>query len=479
MIACLVAGSFAVHFIVNMCYDWVTSPVILTLSPQTTDLKDIPFPAVTICNINKVRKSVALDILNRSTIWSASIERKLLNDYCHRPQDPRDVSINENEIPWATVQEFLFKVSQNCSKMMVACFWRGEKFNCNKLFAPSLTDDGFCCAFNVVKKEYLFNNAGWTGLNHTVPFDSVDWTMEKGYPEGTPPYTLPWRPWGPGSHTGLKVVLDAELDEFFCSTEVSVGFKLAVHNPKETPKMKAYASTVQPGHETRVVVEPAIWTSSREQLQNVPLDKRNCLFHNEKILAFYRTYSFRNCMLECETNNTLQSCGCVFFYMSRHESVKVCGRNESKCALKALNSMASVDDGDPYTSLEGENFTKGCGCIPGCFSLTYRKRLSTTILNDKASFIPKNIMGGKNSSYFSKNMAIVNVYFAEAHFTSIHRALLYTVTDFLANTGGLLGLFMGFSFLTAVEAFYFLTLRIWCFVVRNRQIPDGEPSMRP
>jgi amiloride-sensitive sodium channel len=92
--------------------------------------------------------------------------------------------------------------------------------------------------------------------------------------------------------------------------------QIAVHSPKETPKMKAYAFTVQPGQETRVNVEPTIWTSDRGELKDVPVAKRNCFFHDEKHLAFYHTYSQLNCMLECETNFTIQACGCVFFYMS-------------------------------------------------------------------------------------------------------------------------------------------------------------------
>lgn len=39
------------------------------------------------------------------------------------------------------------------------------------------------------------------------------------------------------------------------------------------------------------------------------------------------------------------------------------------------------------------------------------------------------------------------------------RSELFGLTDFLANCGGLLGVFLGFSFLSLVEIFYFFTLR--------------------
>lgn len=47
-----------------------------------------------------------------------------------------------------------------------------------------------------------------------------------------------------------------------------------------------------------------------------------------------------------------------------------------------------------------------------------------------------------------------------------------------ANTGGLLGLFLGFSFLSAVEALYFLTLRLWCsFRRRQKKITPPSPKL--
>ena len=55
---------------------------------------------------------------------------------------------------------------------------------------------------------------------------AVDWTPESGYPPHTPAGTLPWRPRGAGSHLGLTVILNAETEQFYCSTSASKGFKV-------------------------------------------------------------------------------------------------------------------------------------------------------------------------------------------------------------------------------------------------------------
>lgn len=47
---------------------------------------------------------------------------------------------------------------------------------------------------------------------------------------------------------------------------------------------------------------------------------------------------------------------------------------------------------------------------------------------------------------------------------------MYGKTDFVANCGGLLGLFMGVSVLSIVEALYFCTLRLSCNLRRRRML---------
>lgn len=59
-------------------------------------------------------------------------------------------------------------------------------------------------------------------------------------------------------------------------------------------------------------------------------------------------------------------------------------------------------------------------------------------------------------------MTRVNIFFKDTQFITSRRSELYGPTDFLANCGGLLGVFLGCSFLSLFEIFYFLTLRLWC-----------------
>lgn len=61
-------------------------------------------------------------------------------------------------------------------------------------------------------------------------------------------------------------------------------------------------------------------------------------------------------------------------------------------------------------------------------------------------------------------MTRLTLFFKEQQFITSERNELYGQTDFLANCGGILGLFTGFSFLSIVEIIYFLSLRLICNV---------------
>ncbi|KAK3911815.1 Pickpocket protein 28 [Frankliniella fusca] len=55
-------------------------------------------------------------------------------------------------------------------------------------------------------------------------------------------------------------------------------------------------------------------------------------------------------------------------------------------------------------------------------------------------------------------------------FTTIGRTESYSQPEFLADCGGLLCLFSGFSLITLVEAFFHLVVRWWCHTFRKRRL---------
>ncbi|CAK9808428.1 Pickpocket protein 28 [Anthophora quadrimaculata] len=459
----------ASYYIWFLYQKWVSTPIIISLSPEPVSLNEFPFPSVTICNMNNVKKSEA----NRINAGNDARKKLLLEDRCNFENNSVTLDLDESAITWNSMRHFMINVSQSCTEMLHLCQWHGNLTDCEKIFNPSMTDEGMCCNFNSVHKKYLFYNPrDWADLNITFPFNTIDWTPETGYNDSTSADSIPWRPYGAGQFYGLTLVLDADMDEYYCSSSASVGFKMLLHNPVETPKIAEFAFTVTPGEETRVIVTPRISTASKTII-SVPQRKRKCFFTSERKLRYYRTYTQRNCILECEANFTQKICKCVQYYMPKSSNTPICEKKDDNCATDARRAMEVklYDDDSGITSFNVSE-TPSCNCYPGCYEINYNVEISQSKLVPTFTIAESYVK--KNKQYFTRNMAVVHLFFVDSQFTKYVKNELFGFTEFLSSTGGLLGLFMGFSFLSLVEIVYFATLRLWCRAYKNRQTPHNN-----
>lgn len=103
----------------------------------------------------------------------------------------------------------------------------------------------------------------WEGSNANYSKGvAIDWTPERGYPKEMPENGFPRQAAGSGHNMGLTVGLNCDVSNYYCSSTNSYGFKILLHAPTETPKVKNFGFFVAPGTEVRVVVTPRINTAS-------------------------------------------------------------------------------------------------------------------------------------------------------------------------------------------------------------------------
>ncbi|XP_065341967.1 pickpocket protein 28-like [Cloeon dipterum] len=480
----------AAFLIFDLYKTWDANPVIVSFSASSTPITDIPFPAITICNMNNARRSVAESILSPSADHqTVDVERVLLNDVCNMslfPEGPRNSTSRKKPIKispqWDDFRDFMIKVNEPCHELLLKCQWSGETFSCSDLFNSALTDEGLCCVFNRVPRDLLFRNPDdLPDLNITFPFSAFDWSPEKQYPFNTSRKTLPWRPEGAGKHLGLTIILDLELHEYFCSSTASAGLKMLLHNPVESPKMSSFGAAISPGKENFVVIRPEL-TRSTGKIEPTKVNKRHCFFLHERSLRFYRTYTKHNCAMECEANYTLAKCGCVEYFMPKDKNTRICDRDDDECAVTASADVELhlLDDGRKYKKTTS-NANPSCHCLPGCHELTYAAETSSSTLVDTFPANKKyDITSSKinNITYFKDNVVIMHFFFMDMQVVSYEKDERTNFVNFLASTGGLLGLFHGFSVLSAVEVLYFLTIRLLCswrkHAGKNNHVAAGE-----
>lgn len=96
-------------FISNVWQKWNETPVIIGMNPTATDIKDFPFPAVTICNMNQVKRSFVNGLKTER-------DRTILDSICSQG-DQLNATFSPDSViegKWSYVRQFLLNASQSC-----------------------------------------------------------------------------------------------------------------------------------------------------------------------------------------------------------------------------------------------------------------------------------------------------------------------------------------------------------------------------
>ncbi|KAL1402838.1 hypothetical protein pipiens_005902 [Culex pipiens pipiens] len=320
--------------------------------------------------------------------------------------------------------DFLRNMSVSLDEMLMYCKWRNDMDYCNNIFTETLTEEGLCFTFNgiaaddMLRKEELHKDYAYTTENRS----SVQWTLENEYPQVSKQY--------------FRVPLQQEVI---------------------------------------ISVKPQMITTS-DGLRDYAPHRRQCYFNHERRLKYFQVYTQQNCELECITNYTLRSCGCVKFSMPRDDRTEVCGASKIECYNEAEDELLSQEV--KYSVDKSYDFRAKCDCLPACTSVQYDAEIS------QADFNWKNLFMAYKSpldEFPGVQLSRLTIYFKEAQFITSKRSELYGVTDFLANCGGLLGLFMGVSLLSLVEILYFCLIRP-CSILRSstrsKQADGNQPVLQ-
>jgi acid-sensing ion channel, other len=194
--------------------------------------------------------------------------------------------------------------------------------------------------------------------------------------------------------------------------------------------------------------------SSLEALK--PKD-RKCYLDGERKLKYFKMYSKVLCDRECLSFVILENCGCVPYFMSRNESMKVCNIKGMTCASGFDNAM--TNDFNYLYEKYGV-----CECLSSCNEVFYIYEILEKPYDKKFS-------KEWDSNLFKKDF-INSLLFrltneTTLHFKYKHDEILpmlsyekFALKDFLSFAGGLLGLFAGISVLSLIELFYFFTIRL-------------------
>ncbi|EDV55604.1 pickpocket protein 28 [Drosophila erecta] len=459
-----------VHLISNIYVKWDSTPVIIGISPQATSILKVPFPAITICNMNQVQRSLVANYREGSN------ESALLKVLCESgswesSQTEEEFSASNFATNKLKISEFLSNHSQSCERMLLFCRFSAVERNCSQLFQQILTDEGLCCVFNFQPPEYLYkpfsnNNRNLTNADG---FESVMWDPESGYPAQLPPKYYPAPASGTGITLGFTAVLNGEMGEYYCSSTNGPGFKVYFHNPIEVPKVKEAGLISAIGYETNYRIE-MVRAEAVPAIRSISRDGRQCLFRNEKELIFYRIYTRLNCENECLAAFLYETCSCIpFDHPLIYSNASICSMVDMSCVRRA--QRASNRPGWAKCRQK---------CLPSCFDINYLASGFSFPLASNDFQLANPLVESFNKSYLSENIAVINVYYRESVYYGNTKNAYVGLTEFLSNVGGVMGLFMGFSVISLAEILYFLILKplVELFVWKRSSHVDSESSLK-
>lgn len=131
------------------------SPTITTIDTTNHPIWEVPFPSVTLCNLNKVYRPNSRRIT--TTLMSRGVSLERINEFYSllpnlmNPEFINDDFINISEILRNlsyTTETLMLELVQPCENLLKACFWKGNEYPCYKLFKISRSTEGICCSFN-------------------------------------------------------------------------------------------------------------------------------------------------------------------------------------------------------------------------------------------------------------------------------------------------------------------------------------------
>ncbi|XP_044256790.1 uncharacterized protein LOC123006401 [Tribolium madens] len=459
----LVSLACCLYMIYEILQKYQTSPVVVNFSTIDTPVYEFPFPSVTICPESKYSSKkfnftqIYFQVTENNKTINYDKTELLYFNYVNLLCDKNFIINNgENLLD----DGFYQHIQKLAPEIEMDCEFMGVTYDCKNIFTPVITDQGICYSFNILDRERIFTNHVVQHDDfYQVLNDSKNFNTDSGYDPESGINTYPRRALMSGALNSLDVYLKTNSNDtdYICSAFMQ-GFRILIHNPWDVPRLTQNYFRVPIDKIVTAAINPELILTS-EAVQKFSPETRQCYLSNERSLRHFKVYTQSNCLLECLTNYTLQKCGCVNYFMPRDNLTRICGSGNVDCMEEAENELKVKNFGDRISE------KTLCDCKPPCTSLMYGVETSHSDFYWREYFkIRKrhNLKIDWEDAKDEDHWSIVSIFFKAEQFKTLERNELYGVCDLIANLGGLLGLFTGFSLITLVEIIYFLTLRIWC-----------------
>uniref|UniRef100_A0A1I8M9E3 Amiloride-sensitive sodium channel n=1 Tax=Musca domestica TaxID=7370 RepID=A0A1I8M9E3_MUSDO len=300
------------------------------------------------------------------------------------------------------------------------CYWRRVPFDCCSMFVVEKTEHGYCFVFNSI----LSKASQQLKEKHGAKF-----------------YPFHNSKAGQGSGLGFQIKMDNSMKRNESKLDDTITILI-----KRPEKLSNNGYTISAGTETYVIIRPEITESSKD-IRPLKKEQRNCFFEDENALQSYnvspvveRDLILNNCVNVCHEEHLRKYCNCTLpqFFLNTDAS--------------DIFSYDKRLEEDAYFSSAKPGMT--CSCLIPCNIIEYYTSLTTLPLT-----APTN---STEEQYYK-----VDVHYQSEVVIKYRTSLEFTSIDLIANFGGIFGLCLGASMVSAVELLYYLTVGLALYLYDN------------
>ncbi|XP_052126950.1 sodium channel protein Nach-like isoform X2 [Frankliniella occidentalis] len=456
----------------TMYHEYRTQVPITTVQSTHYHVSLVPFPAVAICDINKIRKSrvqaLAAKLIREHGLASVTQEeltgllRFLGRLYDHsREGEEYIMRLEELFITYNVTLDYrgvMQMLGTQCDELLLACRWAGKAKPCTELFETRKTMEGYCCTFNYVRPTDNFDTS-YDETGEVVAEDAQ-------------------RSLADGPMMGLSVLVNSNISDYFYPLLPTTGVKLLVFNPNDYPDTASggLIEKLVMAQEEVFFTLSSVTTKPTAEVVGLSKERRGCLFNNEKIL-FSNFYSYSDCLMDCRVQSMRNLCGCLPFYSpvkGKEEDTRVCEIGDLRCLNKHTEMWQTLRPRQDLPGLELEmTQSLECNeCFPACGDTVYHVETTSMplqqVLMDHSNFL---------RGFKVENHSAFHIYFGSTSQSLMNKSVRMAWPDLLSNVGGICGVFVGFSAMSVIEFLYFFTLRVFVALSSRRRMSLGRAAV--
>ena len=431
-----------VQGIVNHIIHLSSGPTDTPVSVLEPGSDGIDFPAVTVCNMNLIKKSF-LDnyTLGPSDPEMSTLIQKVyaldhennLNTVCDNHLD-HDVSVKSYE----SLSELLWNGRHKAEEMIFSCKFIG--LNCSDVseyFSPTFTQSGGVC--------YTFN-----GKNQAMRLKIN----------------------GTGTRFALTLEVYISQDEYSITHNYDAGIKIAVHPQSEPPQPDELGIAVAPGKNAFISVR-------QTNVENKS-SKRRCKEASDttsfNFLQGEFPYSVSACQIDCLSSNIAHTCNCNLLEPGMAQTIDSMSksfRNLSNCTISVKDICCLANEASKCKD------SSACDCARSCKSTYYETSTSYSQFPAKYGIdkvverLKERLNVTTNLNISRENLIRANIFFKTLTVQEEITKDTYNSGAFLSDIGGVLALFLGGSVISIIELF------MWLFdEMKDRCCGVGERKLK-